>query len=120
MEDNEGIRMLGCWLRTKEDGRNRRRRALGLWHKVKAQLRHTKISKRMQARIVEACVESGILFACAVRTWWVSDVKKLHTWIDCCYCYVWSNQHEPQLMQMQRERGNMEEVNNGLGAKSFR
>lgn len=92
-EESEGTRMLGCWLGTKEDGRNRIRRAGGLWHKVKAQLRHTRLSKRMQARIVEACVESGLLFDCAVRTWWVSDVKKLQPWIDRCYRYVWSNHH---------------------------
>ena len=119
-EESEGTRMLGCWLGTKEDGRNRIRRAGGLWHKVKAQLRHTRLSKRMQARIVEACVESGLLFDCAVRTWWVSDVKRLQSWIDRCYRYVWSNHHEPPLRQMQRERINMQDIRNRLGVRSIR
>ena len=112
--------MLGCWLGTKEDGRNRIRRASGLWQKVEGQLRHTRLSKRMQAKLVEACVESGLLLDCAVRTLWVSDVRRLQTWIDRCYRYVWSNHHEPPLMQMQRERMNIQDVRNRLGVRSIR
>ena len=32
----------------------------GLWAKVKEQLKNTRLSKRWQARIVQACVESAL------------------------------------------------------------
>lgn len=119
-EECDGTRMLGCWMGPKEDGRNRIKRANGLWHKVKAQLKNSRVSKRMQARIVEACVESGLLFDCSVRTWWIADIKKLQSWIDRCYRYIWSNKHEPPLRQMEREGQNMQDIRNRLGVRSVR
>ena len=87
---------------------------------VTAQQRHTRLPKRIQAKIVEACLEGGLLFDCAVRTWWVSDVKRLQSWIDRCYRYVWNKHHEPPQKQMQWERMNMQDVRNGLGVRSIR
>ena len=119
-EECGGTRMLGSWLGPREDLRNRIKRANGLWYRVRAQLKNTRLSKRMQARIVEACVESGLLFDCAVRTWWVADTKRLQSWIDRCYRYIWSNHREPPLRQMQREGTNMQDVRNMLGVRSVR
>ena len=52
-----------------EESRNRIRRANGLWAKVKGQLKGSRLNKRWQARILEGCVESGLLFDCSVRVW---------------------------------------------------
>ena len=49
------------------------RRVGGLWAKVKEQLKNTRLSKRWQARIVQVCVESGLLFDCQARVWWKKD-----------------------------------------------
>jgi hypothetical protein len=116
----DGTRMLGSWLGPKEDSKNRIKRANGMWQKVKAQLRRSRLSKRIQARIVEACVESALLFDCSVRTWWVADIKRLQSWVDRCYRHVWSNKREPPLMQMERENTNMQDVRNQLGVRSVR
>ena len=63
-----GIRMLGVWIGAKEDIKNRKRRAGGLWAKVKRRLTKSRLPKRIQARVVQCCVESGLLFGANVRT----------------------------------------------------
>ena len=80
--------MLGCWIRAEEDVKNRIRRAGMLWGKVKKQLKHTRLSKKTQARIFEACVESGLLFDSATKRWYVKDTKKLQQWADKCIRYI--------------------------------
>ena len=64
-----GIRMLGVWIGAKGDIKNRKRRAGGLWAKVKRRLTKSRLPKRIQARVVQCCVESGLLFDANVRTW---------------------------------------------------
>lgn len=51
------------------DVRKRIKRASGLHASVKEKLKCTYLSKNWQARIVEACVESALLFDCQVRVW---------------------------------------------------
>ena len=67
MVESDSIRELGSWVGMKEDVNMRLRRAGGLWAKVKEQLKNTRLSKRWQARIVQACVESALLFDCQAR-----------------------------------------------------
>ena len=43
-----------------EDIKNRKQRAGKQWFKVKMQLKNTTLSKRGQARICKACVESAL------------------------------------------------------------
>ena len=50
-EEGKGIRMLGSWIGAEADIRNRKRRAGALWHKIKNQLKHTRMSKKTQAII---------------------------------------------------------------------
>ena len=69
--------------------------------KVKEQLKNTRLSKRWQARIVQACVESALLFDCQARVWWKKDVMRLQKWMDKCWRYVWSNRNGEPLRQMQ-------------------
>ena len=69
-EEGANVRILGSWLGTTEDISNRRRRAGMLWGRVKDWLNGSRLSKRWQARIVEACVESSLLYDCQVRVWY--------------------------------------------------
>ena len=65
----ERTRMLGCWMGNTEDLKQRKARAGKAWFKVKQQLKRSTLHKRTQARIVQACVESAILFDCHTRVW---------------------------------------------------
>ena len=84
-EEGGEVRILGSWIGGKEDVTNRIKRAGGLWWKVKAKLRGSRLSRRWQARIVEACVESALLFDSGVRVWYKSEFKRLQKFMDKCY-----------------------------------
>ena len=45
------------------------RRAGGLLARVREEFKGYRITRRTKARIVEACVKSGLLFNCATRMW---------------------------------------------------
>ena len=83
--DEETTRMLGCWMGTKEDVQKRKARAGKAWFQVKKQLHGSSLPKRTQARIVEACVESALLFDCNTRVWYVREIKAMHSLMDRCY-----------------------------------
>jgi hypothetical protein len=72
----EETRMLGCWLGNEEDVKQRKARAGRTWFKVKKQLIRSKLPKRIQARIIQACVENSLLFDCHTRVWFKKDIKK--------------------------------------------
>ena len=117
-EEGKKIRMLGSWVGPEEDIKNRKKRAGALWFRVKNRLKNTRLSKRRQARIFEACVESALLFDCSARTWYKKDVKKLQQWSDKCVRYLWSNKTEPPLREMQRRGMNMQDIRNELDMKT--
>ena len=104
----------------KEDVENRIRRASRLCLRVKRWLRGSRMSKRCQARVVEACVESSLLYDCQARTWWVKEVKRMQRWMDRCYRYVWSDRNGQPLRQMQARGVNMQDVRSRLGVRSVR
>ena len=93
-------------------------RAWGLWAKVKEQLKNMRMSKRWQARIVHACVESALVFDCQARVWWKKDVMRLQKWMDKCWRYVRNNRNGELLKQMQARGENMYDVRARLGVKS--
>ena len=119
---NEGadVRVLGSWLGTNEDIRHRKKRAGSLWSKVKEWLKGSSLSKRWQGKIVEACVESSLLYDCQVRVWYKRDVKRLQQFMDKCYRYVWSDRNGEPLRQMEARGMNMTDVRSRLGVKSIR
>ena len=119
-EDSGEVRMLGCWMGWKKDVSQRLSRAGKAWAKVRGRLVGSKLPKKMQARVVEACVESALLFDCQVRVWRVREIRRMQSMVDRCYRYVWSRKTGPPLMQMQREKKNMEDVRRELGVKSLR
>ena len=61
-EGSNNIRMLGSYMGFKEDVNQRVRRGGAAWNKVKRQLKGSKLPKKVHARIVEACVESTMLY----------------------------------------------------------
>ena len=119
-EEGEKIRMLGSYIGRKEDVKQRVKRAGTAWFKVKKQLKGSRMSKRMQAMVVEACVESTLLFDVQVRTWRLSDIKQMQKTMDKMYRYLWSRKNKPPLVQMQEEHKNMQDVRNELGVKTVR
>ncbi|KAI8486755.1 hypothetical protein Bbelb_355030 [Branchiostoma belcheri] len=119
-EEGGGVRVLGSWLDGDQDVKNRVKRANGLWWKVKGWLKGSKMSKREQARVVEACVESSLLYDCQARVWYKRDIDRLQKWIDKCYRYVWSNRNGEPLRQMEGRHENMQDVRSRLNVKSVR
>ena len=119
---NEGgnVRVLGSWMNASTDVNNRIKRANGLWWKVKGWLKSSRLSKKWQGRVIEACVESSLLYDCQARVWYKRDMKKLQKWVDKCYRYVWSNRNGEPLRQMEARGVNMQDVRACLGVKSVR
>ena len=79
-----------------------------------------KFSKKMQAKVVETCMESTILFNAAVRPFSKSETKGIQSWIDKRYRYIWSNKKEEPLRQMERNHLNMQDVGNELDVMTIR
>ena len=117
-EEGEEIRVLGSWVGMDADVKNRIKRAGRLWGNVKGWLKGSRLSKRWQGKIVEACVESSLLYDCQARVWYKKDVKKLQKWVDKCYRYVWSDRNGQPLRQMSARGVNMQDVRKMLGVKS--
>ena len=109
-EEGGDVRVLGSWLGAEADRRNRIRRAGMLWGQVKGWLRGSKMSKRVQARVVEVCVESSLLYDCQARVWYKRDVKALQSWVDRCYRWIWSGGRGQPLRRMQEQGENMVDV----------
>ena len=70
--------MLGSWMGWSEDISQRLKRGGRAWWKTKVRMKESRIAKKVQARIIEASVESSVLFDCQARTWRVGEVRKLH------------------------------------------
>ena len=115
-----GVRVLGSWVSASADVNNRIKRANGLWWRVKAWLKSSRLTRKWQGRVVEACVESSLLYDCQARVWYKKDMKKLQQWVDKRYRYVWSNRNGEPLRQMQASGVNMKDVRACLGVKSVR
>ena len=119
-EGSGKVRMLGSWMGWREDVDERLKRGSRAWWRTRNRLKGARFSKRLQARVIEASVESTLLFDCQARTWRVSEVKRLQKMVDKAYRFVWSRKNKPPLMQMQEEGRNMEDVRVDLGVKSLR
>ena len=74
----------------------------------------------MQARVIEACVESTLLFDCQAKTGHVTEINKLQQTMDKKYRWLWSKKIKPPLIQMQEDGYNMQDVRNKLNVKSVR
>ena len=119
-EESGNIRMLGTWLGPKEDVNQRLKRAGNAWRLVKNRLKKSKLTKKMQSRIVQACVESTALFDCQARSWQKGEIKRIQQFMDKSLRYIWSRKNQPPLMEMQQRGVNMQDIRNELEVKSIR
>ena len=119
-EESGDIRMLGCWMGWRADVEQRLARGRKAWWKMRNRLRGSRMSRKLQARVVEACVESGMLFDCQVRVWQAKEVRRMQVFVDRCYRQVWSRRTGPPLVQMEREGKNMADVRRELGVRTLR
>ena len=113
------VRMLGSWMEWQADVNERIKRGNAAWWKAKQRLKGAKISKKQQARIVEASVESTLLFDCQARTWKTKEIKRLQGLADRAYRYIWSRKNKPPTAQMQEEKKNRFDVRKELGVRSI-
>ena len=118
--DSEEIRMLGTYMGNEHDTNMRIKRAARTWMQIKKRFMKCKLSKKTHAKVVETCVESTILLNSAVRPFSKSEAKRIQSWIDKRYRYIWSNKKEEPLRQMERNRMNMQDVRNELDVKIIR
>ena len=93
---------------------------MGAWTKVKRRLKNSRLTKLTQARVVEAVVESTMLYNCQVRTWNVSEINRIQRKVDQCYRYVWSSKVQPPLKEMEQKHKNRWYVRKELRIKSVR
>ena len=119
-EESCSIRMLGSWMGWAEDIKQRLKRGGRSWLIAKQRLKGSKLPKKVQARVVEASVESSVLFDCPARTWRVKEIQWLQSLVDRAYRYIWSNKKKLPLVQIQQEGVNMVDVREALGVKSLR
>ena len=61
------------------------KRAARKWMQIKKRILKCKLSKKTQAKVVETCVESTMLFNSAVRPFSQSEIKRIQSWIDKRY-----------------------------------
>ena len=98
--------------------RNRIKRWGMLWGNVKRWLKGSRLSKRWQGRIVQACLESSLLYDCQAKVWYKRDVNKLQRLMDKFYRYVWSDRNGEPLRTKAKMHENMTDVRQRLGIKS--
>ena len=82
---------------------------------LKNRLKSSKLTKRAQARVVEAGAESTVLFDAQIRPWHISEINQIRRAVDKTYRYVWSDMKSPPLIEMTKKGVNMFEVQEQLG-----
>ena len=118
--DSEEIRMLGTYMGNEHGTNVRMKRSARTWMQIRKRFMKCKLSKKTQAKVVETCVESIILFNFAVRPFSTLETKRIQSWIDKRYRYIWSNKKEELLRMMERNRMNMPDVRNELDVMTIR
>ena len=119
-EDSGSIRMLGSWMGWEDDVKQRLSRGRGAWFKCRSRLKGIRISKKMQARVIEVSVESTMLFDCNVRTWKTKEIQRMQSLVDRAYRQIWSSGKKAPLIEMQEKGVNMADIRKALGIKSLR
>ena len=92
----------------KVDRQERMRRANVAWVKLKPRLWKSKLSRRTKAVIVQAVVESTLLFDTQAQRWTNTDLKKLQSTVDKCYRFISNDGKGLPQIRMQREHTNRE------------
>ena len=119
-EGAQSTRMLGTLLGRKEDCNARTKRGNAGWAKVRKWLWRSTLSKRTKALVIQAVVESTMLFDSNARSWRQSDIKRLQSVADRCYRFIWNNGKGMALIRMQEEKTNSYEIRRQLNITSIR
>ena len=119
-ETSAKTRMLGTMLGKKEDRAARIKRVYTAWTKVKRWLWRSSLKKRTRTLIVQAVVESTMLFDCSARAWSPTDLQKMQSMLDTCYRFVWNDGRGLPKLRMQREGTNSFEIRRQLGVQAIR
>ena len=113
-------RMLGTLLGNKEDTASRIKRGHCAAAKIRRWQWKSKLNKRTKSLVVQAVVESTMLFDCNARSWTNSEIKRLQSVVDKSYRRIWNNGQGLALKRMERERVNMFQVRNDVEITSLR
>ena len=92
---------------------------MGSWSKVKKRLKHSRLTERTQARVVEAVVESTMLHNCSTRTWTISELNRMQSKIDQGYRFIWSSKNKPPLREIEEKRKNRWDIRKALRIRSI-
>ena len=113
------IRVLGSYSDRTTDVKKRLERMRKQSFSVRRWLKRSKIPRTVQAKVVEATVESTGLFDCGIRPWNAREIKKLQSEVDKIYRHIWSNKKKPPLKEMQEKKMNMYAVRRELKVGSL-
>ena len=83
-------KITGTRIGRKDDLKARVQRGNAAWYKTKKWLWRSKLSMRTQALVVQAVVESTMLFDCMVHTWTATDIQKMQSVPDNAYQWIWN------------------------------
>ena len=75
---------------------------------------------RTQALVVQAVVESTMLFDCMVHTWTATDIQKMQSVPDNANRWIWNHKRGLAKLRMQKEHVNTYEIRGQLGIASMR
>ena len=78
-KESNNIRMIGTYIGRKEDVEKRLSRMSKACFLIRKRLKGTRLSKRGQGKIVEACAEATALFDSQIHPWHKSEMMKLQT-----------------------------------------
>ena len=83
-------------------------------------LKNSKLTKKTQAMINQAIVESTMTFNYETRAWHKKEIRAMQRTIDQGYRYVWVNKKGgPVLMQMEEKLVNILGVRRSFGVRSM-
>ena len=119
-KNNTEIRMLGTWMENNSDTTKRFQRAGKNWATIKRRFLKCRLTKRTQAKVVEACIESTMIFNASVRPFKLKEIKRMQTFMDKRYRYIWSDKNGQPLRQMEEKHLNMADIREQLNVTSLR
>ena len=119
-KNNTELRMLGTWMENNNDTTKRIQRAGKNWATIKRRFLKCRLTKRTQAKVVEACIESTMLFNASVRPFKLKEIKRMQTFMDKRYRYIWSDKNGQPLRQMEEKHLNMADIREQLNVTSLR
>ena len=111
--------MLGTYLGRSRDTKEREKRGWKAWFGLIKRFNHSKLLKNFQAKIVEAVVESMMLFDSGVWVWQKKETKRLQRVTDAAFTFIWSDKKRPPRLAMQQDHINVCNIREMLNVYSI-